>query len=66
MGFGFAIEVVSVDWGEQEAGAITKNPQWKSKSEQRESLDGSEPPIAHTDLPKQNLLKGWTSLNLPT
>ena len=66
MGFGFAIEVVSVDCGEQEVEAITKNPCWKSKSEQRGSSDRSEPPIAHTDPPKQNPLKGWTSLNPPT
>ena len=66
MGLFFAIEVVCVDWGEREAGVIKKSESWKSKSEQRESSDGSKPPIVHTDPPKQEADKGWTSLNLPT
>ena len=58
MGLGFAIEVVCVDWGELEAGAIKKPESCKSKCEQRGSLDGSKLPIAHTDPPKQEADKG--------
>ena len=51
---------------QREAGPIKKSESWDLKAKQRGSSDGSEPPIAHTDLSKQEADKGWTSLNPST